>query len=263
MLRLGLGLALSLMSPLCWAGATLTMGFGSDSGCTTADNCAFHPNVGMSGSASISQNGSQDVPPPILLILGVLNDTAGNLFNTNPIGSMWEWLSFNPAAPADGRTECTAPGCWSYSGSSSLGALGYRGSFSGGNVYSFLGLSGGNSSNNFPNWSGFLASEYGVPASSFGIYVIALNTTLQAGGLIEVEFSSPLPDYTYFAGYATNGSQVFSSPFTRTGLQVAVPEPSFWMLLCFDLLCLGGGIALAASFQAKLRRKRLHAPAVS
>lgn len=264
-----LSLVLATSPLVCWAGATLTMGFGSDSDCNTADNCAYAPNVGLSESLSVHQNGSQDVPPPILLILGVLND----LPLTFPPATLSAWSSFDPAHPGSPDRTCStdsdaSAACYQTSGTTAIGSdtnfvLGYRGAYTGGSrgdldIYSFLGLAGGNNSNHFNNWAGFLADQYNVTAQKFGIYVVALHTTLEGSGLLELDFGTLIPEFTYFAGYAVNSdgrnTKYFSSPFTRTGLSVPVSEPPYVSLLSWDIVLLGVAV-FALTRYGKLGRK--------
>jgi hypothetical protein len=256
---------LCVMPSVCWAGATLTMGFGSESDCTTADNCSGDPNVSMELSDTFSvhnNSGGEDIPPPILYIIGVPNMTGASLFSVNSIIQLSVWDPFDPNdLDANKATFDSTSGKWTY-GTDAFGinapvAGGFYGDYDASSgaisVYDFLGLRGGDASNHFSQWRDFLFEQYGVSASSFGIYVFSIDATLAAKGLIEIVMASgnTVPLYSFIAGYAQstigNGlTKVYSSPFTRSAVQT--PEPSFLVLL-------GGGLA-GILHRARLRRKR-------
>lgn len=258
--RVAVGACILLLSSVCWAGATLTLGFGSDSDCNTADNCSGSPNVGGESFSIHSESGGQDIPAPILLILGVPDIGTPSLFSADSIMSMSVWDQFDPNNSTNNKSDC--PGCWSYGTADfGLGSFLQGSSYtaaSGGSVYDFLNLSGASGSSHFGNWHGFLLNEHGVNVSSFGIYVFALNATLAGKGLIEVAFQNTVPDFTYMVGYGQSSkganTMVFSTPFTRSALKVSVPEPSFGLLLGVDMLFVALGV-IVLSYRARLRRK--------
>ena len=245
-------------------GATLHIGFGAGTPC--AVGCGGDPNVSGTTTASSTFDISQTsdghpVVNPVLLIIGVPNQTDPALFNQN---SMIALTSINPYPSGTGVGSNT----WTY-GTTDFGlgsdvgfgsASGYRGEFTAsfhGDVYSFLGLEGGNNSNNWTNWYGADLANTGIDASGFGLYVFNLHADLGPKGLLNIGFDSDstVPVGSYLIAYATGS--VLSTPFTEAGLyntpgagsEGIIPEPG-------TLLLLGSGLAgLGAWIQRRSRRE--------
>lgn len=240
-------------------GATLHIGFGAGTPC--AVGCGGDPNLSGTSNPSAffdiyqTSNGANPVNP-VLLIIGVPNQTSPTLFNLNSIIGLTSINSY-PGGPEVG----SSLNSWTY-GTTAFGlgsdvgfglASGYRGEFTaltGGDVYSFLGLPGGNNSNNWPNWRDSDLALAGIDATGFGIYVFALNGDLGPNGLMNINFlnSSTVPAGSYLIGYSPS-----TTPFTEAGLYsggpplygegpscsgdcTRVPEPEIMLLLGAALL---------------------------
>ena len=218
-------------------GSTLHIGFGAGTPC--AVGCGGHPNVSgastPSASFDISQtSGGAPTLNPVLLIVGVPDQTNPAFFSQSSVSAL---TSINPYP--DGAHAGSLPAAWTY-GTTAFGlgsdigfgvASGYRGEFTastGGDVYSFLGLTGGNNSNNWTNWHGGELANAGVDAGGFGIYVFALNAELASKGLLYIEFQNvrTVPTGSYLIAYGSsapfdsgaNRITTSSTPFTEAGL---------------------------------------------
>ncbi len=181
---------------------------------------------------------------PLLLILGIPNTTA---------------YSAPALAVSTGTADLGGPGSGTNKvfGGSFNGATGLAttngGVFNAGEVYSFLGLGGGNNSESFTNWAQADLAVNHLTATSFGIFVYELTSTGMTGGrTITATFASSLPLGTFVVAYGTDSQgRVFDTPFTEAGLAngsppPAVPEPA-------SLVLLGSGIAVVG---ARLRRRK-------
>lgn len=165
-------------------------------------------------------NGNPTLNDPLLLIIGVVNQT---------------------------NSTYSAPDISLSAGTGSTAS--YGGYFTSGEVYSFLGLTGGNASNNFGNWAAADLAVNGITATGFGIFVYELTgTDITGGAQVDVTFASDLALGTFAVAYGTSTStnskgkvttRVFSTPFTESGLTHKVPEPSTLLLFGMGLLGLG------------------------
>jgi len=119
----------------------------------------------------------------------------------------------------------------------------YMGNFisTSGEVYSFLGLTGGNNSNSFANWAAADLAVNGIYATGFGIFVYELNDTgITGGARVDVTFASDLALGTFAVAYGTDArGKVYSTAFTESGLTTQVPEPGTLLLFGMGLLGLG------------------------
>ena len=208
-------------------GSTLHIGFGAGTSC--AVGCGGDPNVsGISNPTAFfdiyqNSNGAPAWIDPVLLILGVPNETEPNLFSQS---SIVELTSINSYPGGAAVSNSWTYGTTAFGLGSDVGfgaASGYRGEFAAdtrGDVYSFLGLAGGNNSNNWTNWHGADLAWNGIDATGFGIYVFALNAELGPNGLINIGFldSNTVPAGTYLIGYGPS-----STPFTEAGLYSGGP----------------------------------------
>jgi PEP-CTERM motif-containing protein len=183
-------------------------------------------------TVSVLENGSGNptLVNPLLLIIGVPNTTS----YAPPAMS----LSIGTADP--GGTDPNSAFGGQYNVSNGL-ATAHGGLFNAGEVYSFLGLTGGDNSNSFVNWAAADSAVNGITATGFGIYVYELMGTGMTGGRsITATFNGLLPVGTFVVAYGqSSNGRVMSTPFTETGLSqggftpqaVPTPEPAALVLL--------------------------------
>lgn len=230
----GVSLALSVAIPQAWATATLHIGSGYGTPCATGGCPLFNNEVNaITQGLDIYQtsNGAKTVqaPDPVLLILGIPNDSAtSNALTANPVTSAS--LIANGAFTAISSTfGTTAYG---------LNGNGFQGLMTSGDVYGMLGLTA-NNSNSFVNWSQWDLSVSGITASNFGIYVIGLDpASFGPHDFIQVN-TGGVPLGTFAVAYADPPLQSYSTPFTEAGLNNSVPEPATIALFCIGLVGVG------------------------
>lgn len=101
------------------------------------------------------------------------------------------------------------------------------GLFNSGEVYSFIGLTGGNNSNSFVNWSAADLAVNGIVANGFGIFVYELSGTNMSGGkTVTASFGGTIPVGTFVVAYGQSADgTVFDTPFTQSGVSTQAPEP--------------------------------------
>lgn len=229
MICAGVWLALLIGIPRAWAGATLHIGSGYGTPCQTGGCYLYNNEVNyFAQSLDIYQNsnGANPLLDPVLLILGVPNDSAtSNALNSNPVNSAS--LIHNSVGTTISSTF----------GAAALGfGAGFQGLMTSSDVYSVLGLAA-NNSNSFTNWSTWESAVNGLTANNFGIYVIGLDTTsFGPQDFIEID-TNGLPFGTFAVAYGADGTgKYYSTPFTEAGLDANLPEPATIALLGIGLL---------------------------
>jgi hypothetical protein len=200
-------------------------------------------------SVSILENGSGNptLANPLLLILGIPNTAA---------------FAAPSLSLSTGTADLGGPGSGTnseFSGSfnGSTGLATHAGLFNSGEVYSFLGLTAGNNSNNFGNWAAADLAVNGISATGFGIFVYELTGTGMTGGRsVQGTFNGALPVGTFVVAYGKSADgKIFDTPFTETGMvtvpfnstAVHTPEPASMLLL---------GSGLAALYERRRRQAR-------
>jgi PEP-CTERM motif-containing protein len=202
-------------------------------------------------------NGQPALANPLLVIIGIPNDTSGG--KAAPTS-----LTVTPGTGQLGGPHAYQ-GDWSQTALPPVGTAGFAGSWHGqpDSVYDFIGLEdSADSSERWSNWTGADAQVNHIVATSFGIYVYSLTTAVSGGGEVGVQFSSSVPQGTFVVAYGCQGRRgstpidtactpngnVYGTPFTQAGLytqnsvlqlQGGVPEPSVLILLGTGLLGLG------------------------
>ena len=220
LIGLTLGLLLSILGTTAWAGAVLHIG--------------NPPNTG-------TYLFGDEVRPISSTQLGILENGLGQPTLDNPLKLIIGVPEDSFSAPSLNWVDGSASGSASAISS---------GTFSSGEVYTFLGLSGGNNSNSFTNWAAADLAVNNLTVTGFDVWVYNLNGTGITGGkTVNATFLSGLPVGTFAVAYGTytgdSRVKVFSTPFTESGL---VPEPS-------TLLLLGSGLVGLAGFGRKKYKK--------
>ena len=200
-----------------------------------------------SPTVTVLENGSGQptLANPLLLIVGVPNTTSFSA-PTLTLSAGTADLGGTTTGSAFGGSYSTSTGLAAHNG----------GLFNSGEVYSFIGLTGGDNSNSFVNWSGADLAVNGLSASGFGIYLYELSGTGMTGGhSITATFNGSVPVGTFVVAYGQDSQgNAYSTPFTQAGLETGfhtestpTPEPASMLLL---------GTGLAAAYVRRRRAAR-------
>lgn len=235
--------------------STLFIGSGQGTACATGGCPLYNGELNNFGPTTLdiyqNQNGAKGLENPILLILGVPNNTFAP---TTPTADLYTpATSGSPSTTVVGVTRGTT--AFGLSIPTSGANAGYAGYFTGpGNtdVYDFIGISQNtNSSNSYTNWAMVDNVDLHVNFTGFGVYVFELNLNPQYSftgqDLLNITGLS-VPEGTFAVAYGQDSTHFYDTPFTEAGLmdvpfppggQTGVPEPSTVALLGTGILALG------------------------
>lgn len=251
--------------------STLHVGPGANTACATG-GCPIFIGGTLNGEVNnfnadrldIYQNsgGAPALADPILLIFAIPDNSVALTSSTVTGVSLYDPYPGSPTSVAFGF------GTTAYAINAPTGFAGLMNS---GDVYSFLGVTNANNSNNFTNLSDAELRMLGTNVTNFGIYVYSIYTDGFSGhDLLDVQLSG-VPEGTFAValGADLKGKHIYATPFTEAGLQDApvtpVPEPStisLFFSLLVGLAVLQGRSRSIARWKWILNWRKLHAPTV-
>ncbi|TMA55997.1 MAG: hypothetical protein E6J80_08310 [Deltaproteobacteria bacterium] len=230
---------LMLLTVLLALGLFAAPGFAAQiyvcTGCTTPPG--GDPNIIDPTSINVGFAGNQSAVTPLLIIVGVPN--AG----LAPTISLHGVISPAGAGAYYGLNSATSGGLTGVSeGSLTSANTGHN------DAYTVAGLSGGDNSENWSNWSGFDSAHGVAVGTSFALYAYAIDVALHTGSgsnsPINIDFSN-IATGSFVIGYncavagpSCIGGNVGSTPFTNAG-STAVPEPGTFPLFAAGLVGVG------------------------
>ena len=230
---------LMLLTVLLALGLFAAPGFATQiyicTGCTTPPG--GDPNIIDPTSINVGFAGNQSAVTPLLIIVGVPN--AGSA----PTLSLHGVISAATGARYYGLNAATSGGLTGASeGLLTSANNGLN------DAYTVAGLSGGNNSENWSNWSGFDSTHGVTVGTSFALYAYAIDVALNSGSggnsPINIDFSN-IATGSFVIGYncAVAGASciaanVGSTPFTNAG-STAVPEAGTLPLFATGLVGVG------------------------
>jgi hypothetical protein len=230
--RILLGLLLVFVGGTSW-GANFAV---CPTGATSASSCSTDPNpIGGSDFLVGSVSAAHIPVNPFLILLAIPDQGDGHSLSfTVPVSTV------------------ATPGADIYGGTWNTGTGLVTNTFTSGEVYSASGLSGGNNSMSFANFSGTNSGQNGAaeaallglsaPPTSYALYVFEASPAAFVSGtdLYDIPWTTSVPLGTYVAAYGCDiagtsscrNGDVVASPFTTAGwITHRVPEPGTLVLL--------------------------------
>ena len=231
--------------------STLHIGTGAGTAC--AVGCGGDPNLISATDFDVYQNaaGANTLSQPLLVILGIPN-YSGAAPTIASVTAYSPYAGVNTGGTSLSGANFGVAGSAFFGGTWTPGGNAVASLTTGEEAYSDLGLANANNSNSFTNWAAVDAA-YGVTATSFGLYVYAINADLAANGLFDITLANSLPTGTFAIAYGCQGEansstdectvnpNSYNTPFTEAGgVGVGtVPEPGTLVLVGSGMMGFG------------------------